>query len=312
MEIELARGYDMIKLHKLLANFRHKFASLMTHPNSAPLLPPPLSREQKILKMVSKEGFGVEIGPSYNPIAPKRAGFKVHVIDHTSREKLVEKYTVHKMPVENIEEVDFIWQGETYVELTGNPNFYDWIIASHVIEHTPNFIGFLDNCAGILKDTGVLSLVVPDMRFCFDHFRPLTSIARVLEAHLEQRTQHTAGTLCEHVMSIVNKGGQGCWEAGFESEYALIHPPQDALDIFQQALHQTTYMDSHAWCFTPSSFQLLLYDLLALGLTNFREVAFFPTSGCEFYITLCRQGTPPAFDRLQMLKQIKAELLVED
>jgi hypothetical protein len=304
-------------LKNLFVKFRQEFIGLNATSNSSPPDPvaqveqtlPQLTREQKILKFVDQEGYGVEIGPSYNPIAPKRAGYKVHVIDHANREDLVSKYTALQMPVDKIEDVDFIWQGQPYVELTGRPNFYDWIIASHVIEHSPDFIGFLDNCGSILKESGVLSLVVPDMRLCFDHFRPVTSIARVVEAHLEKRSRHTPGTALEHIMSIVRKNGLGCWDASYQGEYTLVHPPCDALDIFQQALNQTSYLDCHSWIFTPSSFRLLLQDLFALGLTTFREVAFFPSAGCEFYITLCRQGPPPGFDRMEMLKQIRSELL---
>jgi len=114
------------------------------------------------------------------------------------------------------------------------------------------------------------------------------------------------------MMNVVKKGGRGSWEAGFQGEYALKHPTQDALKIYQRALEQADYLDSHAWCFTPSSFRLLLHDLFALGLITFREVAFFPTAGCEFFVTLCREGAPPALDRLEMLRQIKAELSVDD
>jgi hypothetical protein len=268
-----------------------------------------LTREQKILSSLDPAGSGLEIGPSYNPIAPKKAGYKVQVVDHAPRAELVKKYAVHGVSVENIEEVDFIWNGEPYAELTGRRNFYDWIIASHVIEHTPNFIGFLEDCGTVLKDTGVLSLAVPDMRYCFDHFRPVTSVARVIEAHLQKRTRHTPGTACEHIMSLVNKGEQGCWEANFQGDYRLHHPLSDGLVIFNQALNQTGYLDFHAWCFTPSSFRLLMHDLYALGLTTFREVKFYPSAGCEFYVALSQHGPPPNLDRLQMLKQIRAELL---
>jgi hypothetical protein len=34
------------------------------------------------LRWVKKEGWGVEIGPSHCPLAPKAEGYKVHIIDH--------------------------------------------------------------------------------------------------------------------------------------------------------------------------------------------------------------------------------------
>ena len=41
-----------------------------------------------------------------------------------------------------------------------------------------------------------------------------------------------------------------------------------------------------AWCFTRSSFELLFLELGALGLVDFRIEKIFPTTGCEFFVTL--------------------------
>ena len=51
-----------------------------------------MKREEKIFFNINKQGFGIEIGPGYNPIAPKKDGYKVHTIDHMSKAQLVEKY----------------------------------------------------------------------------------------------------------------------------------------------------------------------------------------------------------------------------
>jgi hypothetical protein len=99
-----------------------------------------MNRKEKLLYHVRKSGVGIEIGPSFRPTVAKKDGFQVHVMDHANREQLVEKYQGHDVAVEDIEEVDFVWRGETYAELTGKTRFYDWIIASHLIEHTPDLI----------------------------------------------------------------------------------------------------------------------------------------------------------------------------
>ena len=104
------------------------------------------NRQQKILHRIKVDGYGIEIGPSHRPITPKKEGYKVHIIDHASQADLIEKYTSHKVNVDNIEEVDFVWNGQSYKDLTGQSKFYDWVIAAHVIDHTPDFIGFLKKC----------------------------------------------------------------------------------------------------------------------------------------------------------------------
>jgi len=273
-------------------------------------------RKEKIFFKINRQGAGIEIGPSHAPIAPKREGYNVHIIDHLNREQLVDKYenmmkTVSKVTTQNIEEVDFIWHGEPYAQLTGKCKHYDWIIASHVIEHTPDLIGFLNDCDTILKDDGVISLVVPDSRYCFDYFRPITGISKIIDAHVYANKVHSAGTAVEHCLNIVTKKGQITW--GYSKKrgnYSFLHSFEEVKAAMHSAINDTNYFDYHAWCFTPHSFRLMIHDLHSLGLIPFQELAFFPTAGCEFYITLGHSGKGTQLSRLEMLKQIKAELAV--
>jgi hypothetical protein len=140
------------------------------------------SREEKVFRNLNNKGLGLEIGPSHNPMAPKKKGFNVHILDHASTSELRTKYQGHGVNLDNIEEVDFVWHGEVFQELIGKTGCYDWIIASHVIEHTPNLISFLQQCEVLLKADGILSLVIPDKRYCFDYFSTTSTTGHVLDA----------------------------------------------------------------------------------------------------------------------------------
>ena len=78
-----------------------------------------MNRKRKALLHINQRGQGLEIGPSHNPIAPKKDGYNVHIIDHACREDLIAKYKNQQVNLDNIEEVDFVWCGESYSELTG-------------------------------------------------------------------------------------------------------------------------------------------------------------------------------------------------
>ena len=65
--------------------------------------------------------------------------------------------------------------------MIGKTGCYDWIIASHVIEHVPNFISYLQQCEAMLKPDGILSFIIPDKRYCFDYFSSSSSTGDVLE-----------------------------------------------------------------------------------------------------------------------------------
>lgn len=269
-----------------------------------------MSRKEKALKYINRNSHGIEIGPSLNPIASKKEGFKVHIIDHMNREQLLAKYKDHPVDLNQIEEVDFVWQGESYCDLTGKNKYYDWIIASHLIEHTPDLIGFLINCDSVLKDDGVVFLVVPDKRYCFDRYRPITGVAKIIDSHIQKNKAHTPGTVAEYFLNVVSKGGRIAWDVNASGEYRFVHSLENALQGMESVQSENVYLDVHAWCFVPHSFRLMIHDLFCLGFIPFKEVDFFPTEGCEFYIVLSRNGQGINKSRLEMLNIIESEMRV--
>jgi predicted SAM-dependent methyltransferase len=267
-----------------------------------------MTREEKVLGLIDKNKIGLEIGPSFSPFAPKKNGFNVHIIDHMNKKQLVEKYTPHNINLDSIEEVDYVWSGQTYAALTGKKNYYNWIIASHLIEHTPDLVSFLKQCEEVLTDDGILSLVIPDVRYHFDYFRPITGISKIIDAYYNKNTIHTAGTAAEYFLNFSKRAGTICWSEGFKGELALEFTKSDALTHMQTVTQQNAYLDLHAWSFTPTSFRLIIQDLNDLGFISLKEVAFYPSAGCEFYITLGKMGIGFLDHRMDALKTIKAEL----
>jgi len=264
-------------------------------------------RNEKILFSIEKSIPGLEIGPSHRPVAPKRKGFNVKILDHLSAEGLREKYRGHGVEIGAIEDVDYVWSGEPISELVGNQRF-GWIIASHLIEHTPDLLGFLNECEKILADNGVLSLVIPDKRYCFDHFRELSSLARIIDAHIVNTSSHTPGTAADYFLNVTKKGGDIAWKDGHRGKYEFVHSLQDAMAAMQHA-KLGEYIDLHAWCFVPSSFRLLIEDLYALGLIQFRELIFFDTVGHEFFISLGKNAPGPDIPRMEMVQKKQRELM---
>jgi predicted SAM-dependent methyltransferase len=244
-------------------------------------------RQKAVFHLIDQAGLGLEIGPSHNPIAPKKNGYKVHILDHASEEELRAKYQNHGLNLDNIEEVDFIWQGQSLPELVGKKHCYDWIIASHVVEHLPDLMAFLQQCEELLKPKGVLSLVIPDKRYRFDYFQPLSTTGMLLDAHAEQRTRPCAGQIFDHFANAATLNGVIAWsEKSAGGADGLIHNFTDAKNQYERRAQTDEYIDVHCWRFTPESFNLIVSDLVQLGLINLEIKAQFPTSGCEFYVTL--------------------------
>lgn len=260
-----------------------------------------LNRAEKALLMIDKNGCGLEIGPSHNPLAPKKEGFNVHVLDHASAEDLRAKYKDHKVALDNIEEVDFVWHGEPLHESVGQEECYDWIIASHVIEHTPDMISFLKECERLLKPNGILSLVIPDKRYCFDYFNPVSWTGELLDAYEQRRNRPSPGKVFEHFAGASMRNGLHAWEQASEGSLSLAHDLNQARDAWEMARTTNEYVDVHNWRFTPSSFRLILADLQMLGLTGLSIAKEFDTTGCEFHVSLQKTLSNVPINRLELL-----------
>lgn len=270
-----------------------------------------LNRKDKVFYLLNEQGRGLEIGPSYNPLAPKRSGYNVQVVDHLNAKELKEKYREHGVNLENIEEVDFVWNGEPLTELIGATDCYDWIISSHVIEHIPDLISHLQQCESLLKPDGILSLVIPDKRYCFDYFSSVTSTGELLDSYSQKRKKPSPGQVFDHFSNAAKRNGKGVWssiEKGGADE--LYHTFAQARALWEKSISATDYIDVHCWKFTPASFRLLISDLQNLDLIGLEIKAEFDTMGCEFYVSLSKKGaTKMKFDRLAVLQTRKLENL---
>lgn len=60
-------------------------------------------------------------------------------------------------------------------------NSYDFVLSSHNIEHIANPLKAMNEWKRVLKDGGLLLLVVPDKNGTFDHNRPVTTLSHLIE-----------------------------------------------------------------------------------------------------------------------------------
>jgi SAM-dependent methyltransferase len=161
-------------------------------------------------------------------LAPKKQGFEVQLLDVANVDGLRAKYEAHGVKLENLEDVDLIWRGEPLHELVGREQCCDWIIASLVIEHTPDLITFLAECEKLLKQNGVLSLVIAEKRFSFDYFNPPTSTGELLDPLDQKRRRPSPGKVFDHFAGAVRLNGQIAWSQTDRGTLSLLHSLDEA------------------------------------------------------------------------------------
>ena len=231
----------------------------------------------------------------------------MHVLDHCDKEALIEKYRPHRIAVENIEEADLVWDGRPYTELIGRRDVYDWIIASHVLEYTTDLIGFPNDCDSLLKKRRPFAGGSRQALF----FRSLSRECwdRARYRHREESTEvHPAGRAAEYFLTVVSRDGRRIvWDATGKGEFKLVHSWEQAKQAIRGVSERETCLDVFESCFTPTSFRLMMHDLFEPGFIQLKELAFYPSTGSEFYSALSRSGELPAGTELELLQQVDRE-----
>jgi glycosyltransferase involved in cell wall biosynthesis/SAM-dependent methyltransferase len=251
-----------------------------------------MQREETIRRYFDRSMRLLELGPSYSPIVPKSDGWQTTIIDHADRPALVAKYgAMGVTTLDRIEPVDFVWQDGPLTALIPEHLHYtfDGLVSSHVGEHVPDLIGFFQTASRLVKPGGLMALALPDKRVCFDFFQPMTTTGDLIEANRQGRTRHQRKTFFNQAAYFTTRDGNGGWaHTGYTAPFQLAHPLSAAQSAFDDADDSpaSPYRDTHAWAFTPKSFELLVLELNLLGHIDWAVRSIEPAAGVEFYIWL--------------------------
>ena len=232
------------------------------------------SRREFLLKALNVESLkGLEIGPLNKPLVRKenlQEGGKIFYLDHLPTCKLKEKYKDDlSIDINQIVPVDFVCLDGNIVEATAG-NLFDYVVASHVIEHVPNLLQFLRDIQTILKPGGHVFLVVPDKRFTFDFNRPLTTFGTVLENFLKKIEFPRVSAVYDQAAMAIKANGHNLWHGIVKAEDSnLLDSEAVAWKAALRVHNESYYHDVHVNIFTPHSF----FEILKKAVTH--EVVFY-------------------------------------
>jgi hypothetical protein len=230
---------------------------------------------------------GLELGPLAKPVVPREAG-NIRYLDHIDTEALRARYAGHDdVDIEAIVPVDYATGTGSVHDAVGSDAPFDYVVASHVIEHVPDIITWLFDLRSVIGDGGVLALAIPDHRRCFDALRSPTVTADLIHAHLTASTIPTPRQVFDHIASAVSWYGFIAWEEEPPfHEMVPVHSEPEAIARAAEISESGDYQDVHCWVFTPASFVRLIAALQRLHLVPFSLESCSETIGGEFFATL--------------------------
>jgi hypothetical protein len=240
----------------------------------------------------NEELLGIEIGALDKPLVVRSelsAGSEILYADHLSTEGLRKKYLADPtVDLNALVEVDIVSEsGQFSSSLNGR--LVDYVVASHVVEHVPNPIQWLQVLFEILRPGGFVFLVVPDKRFTFDFQRPPTTFGEMLESFLSDKKAPSVRDVFDHHSSAVMIDGGRVWKGVLgKEELVPLASNKDAFKYAQEVHKDGVYHDVHVSIFTPLSFfsiieRLIDTHLLMSEITSFRDTSI---NDIEFFVCL--------------------------
>ena len=247
-----------------------------------------LRNREDFVALIPNSAKALEIGPFCNPVL---RGPNVQYFDVLSRDGIVARAKSIGLDPHGAPEIDFM---SATGDLSTVNRRFEAVVSSHCFEHQANLLGHLQDVGRLLSPGGGYFVLVPDKRYCFDHFIPASNLAEIMVAWHERRQVHALRSLIEHRALVTHNDSLRHWQRDHGTPLADFGRRfRAAVQEFEGAGGE--YIDVHAWYFTPKSASHLLSTLQDVGLSPLRVYRTYPTryGATEFWMILRKERSLP-------------------
>lgn len=258
-------------------------------------------RIKTLLDPLNMNGTGLEVAPYFNP-AIDADKYDVRYTDYIGTEEILRKAADNPGAAgKKIPEINFVWEpGKSLKDCVNEDILFDYALASHVIEHVPNTIGWLNHILETMKVGGILALAVPDRRSTMDYYRRETTLAELVGNWIQNPAIPTPTQVVDFLaQSFYDDRNEA---NGFKmldvknTPFEKIdrhYSDDDALMFAAMTYNQNHYLDVHCTVWTPDTFVEVFERVVGMKLMNVKlSTPIAAPERDEFIIHMEKLGEP--------------------
>ena len=234
--------------------------------------------------IIEKDKRILELGPLNRPIISKDEYPNCFYVDIRDTEEIKKLYSGNEylettgieVDTDTIVDIDYVLK-DSYQKTFDGVEKFDYIVASHVLEHTGNLIDTLQDFASVLKPGAHVCIVYPDKRYCFDHFREAASFRDAFDVYTQGTIANARMVLDFYFSAVEENSPVKYWHPEHIERILPKNDFERAKTLYEEAKTGMVISDVHYWPFTDEGFIRFLYDCIRAKLLPFHCKEFHPT-----------------------------------
>lgn len=237
----------------------------------------PEARRAFVMSHLRTGGRGLEIAPYFNPMVD-RAKYDVFYVDCIDNDEIQRKASENPgAKGRYVPRIDAVWvPGKRLAECVGGRKF-DYAVASHVMEHVPNPLGWLGEILECVQVGGRVAIMLPMRHKSMDFYRQNTTFGQVVGWSIEKPSRPTPTQVMDFLSQSFFHRGEPIHAESMPpfGEAPRHYTDRDAITYANFVWNEKHYLDVHCSTWTPETFTEIFSRLHDAGLLPCKVVGPF-------------------------------------
>lgn len=237
----------------------------------------PEARKAFVMSNLPVGGCGLEIAPYFNPMVD-RSKYDVFYVDCIDNDEIQRKAADNPgAKGRYVPRIDAVWvPGRRLSDCVGGRKF-SYAVASHVMEHVPNPLGWLGEIIECVEVGGRVAIMLPTRTQSMDYYRQTTTFGQIVGWSIEKPARPTPTQVMDFLSQSFFHQGERLVDTEMPpfTRINRHYSDRDAVNFADFVWKEAHYLDVHCSVWTPESFVEVFERLAKVGLLPCRVIGPF-------------------------------------